>query len=526
MLQTAYDLVWRAAERTPDHLALVDDRSDKQFTYRALLAEIDVIAAGLAERGVKAGMRFATVLPNVLEHALILLALQRLGAVPALVNFRLKPEEIAELIRQGEIAGALVPPAPPLVEAVVAALPRGRVLLVTGAEAVGPAQPFAACRGSASSLPPVPRPDAEDPAFIFYTSGTTGLPKGAIMAHRISEARITWISTQAGLRHGTHNRALGVMPFSHCIGFYGVFLATLAYNGTVYLMAAFDPAATVDMIERHRITYFFAIPTHYHAICHAPNYTPERVASLELALFGGVAIEKPLIERMAREWQATLRHIYGTTEMMNSLYNPEPLAAPATLRPGFFSRVRAVRIGGGPDDVVGPGEEGELIVDMDVDQAFSGYLNRPDATAEKVKGGWYFTGDVVVAEPGGDYTLAGRVDDMIRSGGESIHPEEVEAVLTGHPAIRENSVVGVVDPHWGQIVVACVVADEPVTAAELDAHFRASTLAGYKRPRGYMFMETLPKNAANKVLRRILRDTGAKARKGEVEVEFHAVERR
>ncbi|HEX7007584.1 MAG TPA: AMP-binding protein [Alphaproteobacteria bacterium] len=524
-MQTAYDLVWRAGERTPNHLALVDDRSDRKFTFRELLNEIDTVAAGLAERGVSAGTRFATVLPNLLEHALILLALQRLGAVPALVNFRLKPEEIADLIRQGEIAGALIPPAQPLVDAVAAVLPKGGVLLSAG-EAMGPAEAFAQCRGAARSLPPVPRPDPEDPAFIFYTSGTTGLPKGVVLAHRVSEARITWISTQAGLRHGTHNRALGVMPLSHCIGFYGVFLTTLAYNGTIYLMSAFDPAATIDMIERHRITYFFAIPTHYHAICGAPNYAPERVASLELCLFGGVAIEKPLIERLHREWKATFRHIYGTTEMMNSLYNPEPLGAPATLRPGFFSRTRAVRIGGGPDDVVGPGEEGELIVDMDVAQAFSGYLNRPDATAEKVKGGWYFTGDVVVVEPSGDLTLVGRVDDMIRSGGESIHPEEVEATLTAHPAIREVSVVGVVDPHWGQIVVACVVPGAPVTASELDEHCRASTLAGFKRPRGYLFLDSLPKNAANKVLRRVLRDTALQARKGEGPVEFHAVGKR
>jgi 2-furoate---CoA ligase len=524
-MQTAYEMLWRAGERTPDHLALVDDRSDKQFTYRELLAEIEIIAAGLAERGVTVGTRFATVLPNLLEHALILMALQRLGAVPALINFRLKPEEIAELIRQGEIAGAIVPPSPPLVEAVAAALPTGGVLLTTG-DASAPAQPFAACRGDGRRAPPVPRLDPEDPAFIFYTSGTTGLPKGVVLAQRVSEARVTWISTQAGLRHGTHNRALGVMPFSHAIGFFGVFLVTLAYNGTVYLMSAFDPAATVDMFERHRITYFFAIPTHYHAICAAPNYTPERIASLELALFGGVAIEKPLIQRMAREWKATLRHIYGTTELMNSLYNPDPVDAPATLRPGFFSRTRAVRIGGGPDDVVGPGEEGELIVEMDVAQAFSGYLNRPDATAEKVRDGWYFTGDVVLVEPNGDLTLAGRVDDMIRSGGESIHPEEVEAVLTGHPAIRENSVIGVVDPHWGQIVVACVVPGGKVTATELDEHFRASTLAGYKRPRGYMFMETLPKNAANKVLRRLLRDAAVKARQGDGPVEFHAIGKR
>jgi 2-furoate---CoA ligase len=144
---------------------------------------------------------------------------------------------------------------------------------------------------------------------------------------------------------------------------------------------------------------------------------------------------------------------------------------------------------------------------------FSGYLNRPDATAEKVRDGWYFTGDIVRVEDGGDLTLFGRVDDMIRSGGENIHPEEVEEVVGRHPAVAECSVVGVPDPRWGQVVVACVVPKgEAPDAAELDGHCRASRLAAFKRPRGYLFVETLPKNAVNKVLRRLVRERAEAAR--------------
>jgi acyl-CoA synthetase (AMP-forming)/AMP-acid ligase II len=522
-VQTAYDLVWLAAERTPGHLALVDDRSDRALSYCELIAEVDVLAAGLAARGVGPGTRIATALPNLFEHCLVLLALQRLGTVPALLNFRLTPDDIIRLIAQGEMAGAVIIADAPLAEAVKAALPEDGLLLCVG-EATGPAESFAACRGDAAGLPPVPRPDPEDEAFIFYTSGTIGLPKGVVVSHRTSLHRVVWLSTQAGLRHGTHNRALGTVPLSHAIGFYGVFLVTLAFNGTYYVHTAFNPVEAVDLIERHRITYLFSIPQLYFALTMAPNYAPERMASLELVLYGGAAIQPALLDRLEAEWPATIRHIYGTTETMCSLYNPEPVGAPARLRPGFYSRVRVVRLGGGVDDAVAAGEEGELIVDATTEQIFSRYLNRPEETAEKLRDGWYFTGDVCLQRGDGDVELLGRVDDLIRSGGENVHPEEVEAVLAAHPAVREAAVVSVPDSQWGEMVVACVVPTEtPPNAAALDVHFRKSPLARFKRPKGYLILDALPRNAANKVLRRQLRETAAEARKGQSEIAFHEV---
>ena len=210
---------------------------------------------------------------------------------------------------------------------------------------------------------------------------------------------------------------------------------------------------------------------------------------------------------------------------MSSLYNPEPVGQPTRLRPGFYSRVRVIKYDGGPDDVVEPGEEGELIVDATVDTIFSGYLNRPEATAEKMRDGWYYTGDVCIVRDGGDVDLMGRVDDMIRTGGESVHPEEVEDVLGTHPDVREVSVVGVPDEHWGQMVVACVVgAEDGLVVEGLDKHCRRSTLARFKRPRGYVFVEGLPRNAANKVLRRVLREVAAEAREARGDSPFHPTE--
>ena len=194
-MKTAYDLVWIAGERTPDHLALVDDRTDRKLTYRQLLAEVDTVADGLVARGVKGGSRIATILPNFFEHCVVLLAMQRLAAVPALMNARLQPAELAKLVVQSEIDGAIIRKDEALAQAIADALPAGAMLLsVDGA--IGPAQDFAACRGDPSELHAVPRPDPETTAFIFYTSGTTGLPKGVVITHRTSEHRIVWISTR------------------------------------------------------------------------------------------------------------------------------------------------------------------------------------------------------------------------------------------------------------------------------------------------------------------------------------------
>ena len=333
-----------------------------------------------------------------------------------------------------------------------------------------------------------------------------------VIPHRTTEHRLSFLSTEGGLRHGTHNRALGMVPLSHAIGFYCVFLATLAYNGTYYVMSAFNAEAALDMIERHQVTYLFSIPTLYGAMVSAPNYRPERMASLELVLYGGAPIHPPLLERIAREWPAKIRHIYGTTEIMSPLHFPDPVGRPTRLRPNYGARVRVVRQGGGPDERVRPGETGELIVDAESDVTFESYLDRPDATSEKLREGWYFTGDVCVLREDGDLELIGRVDDLIRSGGESVYPEEVEAMLATHPTVREVCVIGIPDDKWGEMVVACVVFGRADAKCEaLDGHLKASSLARFKRPRGYLALDSLPRNAANKVLRRELREAAIRA---------------
>ena len=513
-MHTGYELVWIAAERTPNHTAIVDDRTDRTLTYAELIAEIDAVAAGFAARGIGRGSRVATALPTLWEHCIATLALMRVNAVPALLNFRLKPEEITDICTACEIDAAIILPDADLASALAAVLPGGAPVWSVGG-AAGPAVDFVDCRAPASTLAAYEKPAETDMAFLFFTSGTTGLPKAVVLNHRTTEHRLVWLSTQGGLIQGSHSRALGCMPLSHAIGFYGVFLVTLVFNGTFYVVSEFNPQAIVDLVEREKITYAFCVPTMFQAMVAMPNYTPAKMASMEIILYGGITIDPDLLVHIDREWGGKIRHIYGTTETMSSLSNPNPVGQHATLRPGYYNRTRLVRIDGdGPDDIVAAGEEGELIADATVDTIFTEYLGRPDATAEKLRDGWYYTGDVFLQEDNGDITLVGRVDDMIRSGGESIHPEEVEAVLETHAGVSEVSVIGVLDAKWGQMVVASVVSKSDDTAGlftDLDSYCRASSLAGFKRPKAYHFVDTLPRNAANKVLRRLLRDAATEA---------------
>ncbi len=503
-MQTVWDHVRLAARRTPDRIAMADDRGGRRASFAELVGEAETVAAGLAAAGLEPGARAAVTLPNFWEHAVAVLALHRLGAVPCLMNPRLKAGEAGALMRDAGARLALCAADEAVAAAAVEAVgDAGRVFCV-GGEAAG-AREFSSCRGDGADLPPWTAPDPEALSLVLYTSGTTGLPKGVMLPHRVTDARVLYVTTQCGLRHGAHNRSLGLMPLFHAVGLYSAFLATLAMNGTYHVHSVFDPGAAAEALERERITFLYGAPAHFHALLSLPDFPERDTGSVETLVYAGAVMPGPLLERVRAAFpRARMTNIYGTTEVMNALYMPDPVGRPTRYRPGFYSDVRIARIGGGVDDLCTVGEEGEILVDASADATFSGYLGRPEATAEKLVDGWYRTGDVAARLADGDLDLRGRVDDMIVSGGENIHPEEVETTLRGHGGVRDVAVVGVPDDRLTERVVACVVADgaDPET---LDAWCRASELADYKRPRGYVFVDELPRNAANKVLRRELR---------------------
>jgi 2-furoate---CoA ligase len=223
-----------------------------------------------------------------------------------------------------------------------------------------------------------------------------------------------------------------------------------------------------------------------------------------------------LTERVAEVFRPDVfvNHL-GSTEVYTFTVCDRILTKPTCAgRPGLFGRARIIRPDperrGSPDDVVTRGETGELIVGLDSPEAFSGYWRRPDADEKAIRGGWYFTGDLVYEDADGDLYTVGRVDDMIISGGENVHPVEVEDVLLRHADVADACVVGLPDARLGQIVAAFVVAraGATITGESLDEHCRgASDFASFKRPRRYEIVDAVPKSPTGKLLRRVLLDS-------------------
>jgi 2-furoate---CoA ligase len=285
------------------------------------------------------------------------------------------------------------------------------------------------------------------------------------------------------------------MPLYHTMGVHSL-IAMHLVGGCYVCQPDWDAEAALELIERERITSLYLAPTLYHDLVWHPRLAEFDVSSVETLAYAGAAMTSALVQRCVEAFSPRLfvNH-YGATEIYTFSVHRDQRAKPGCAgRPALNARLRL-------------DERGEILCHMSSEEAFAGYWNRPDADEKAIEDGWYHTGDVGRLDEDGDLWLDGRLDDMIVSGGENVHPLEVEEVLARHPAVREVAVVGAPDDRLGHKVVAFVVAEREATAEELDAHCLASdTLARFKRPRDYRFVDELPKSPSGKILRRMLRE--------------------
>jgi 2-furoate---CoA ligase len=501
-------LLERAAERRPDATAVVD--GTRRLTYADLATQGAALGRGLADLGVGTGDRVLIALKNRLEHVLAYWALQLIGAVPAPVNFRLSSGELGYIIEDAAPRAALFESA-----TAAAVLPAARgqapLIFVGDGPPPGGARPFATLLSPGGAAPPDRAPRESDLSLILYTSGTTGRPKGVPRTHRNHHAGALAHVIQCGYVWG--ERTLGVMPLYHTMGIHSL-TSVAAVNGCFVCQADWSADRALSLIEADQITALYLIPTLFHDLVHAPGFRSERVRSVRKVAYAGAPMLAALTDACVKAFRPDVfvNH-YGSTEIYTFSVFPDVHTRPGCAgRPGIHSRLRIVTASTerrvSPDEVVPAGEKGEIIASLDSEEAFAGYWQRPDADAKALRDGWYFTGDMGSVDEAGDLHVSGRVDDMIISGGENIHPVEVEEVLARHPRVRDVAVVGEADERWGERVVAFVVpADGDVTAALLDRHCRESPdLASFKRPRRIVFVEEIPKTASGKILRRLLRD--------------------
>jgi 2-furoate---CoA ligase len=249
------------------------------------------------------------------------------------------------------------------------------------------------------------------------------------------------------------------------------------------------------------------VPTLYHDLVHHPQFAVSDVSSVRKLGFAGAPMTDGLLKKLQAEFKPDLfvNH-YGSSEIYTFTIGQNAPNKPGSAgRAGINQNVRVVKLGAASvDDIAEVGEDGEIIALLAGDESFEGYWRRPDADAKALRDGWYFTGDTGFIDGDGDLFVTGRVDDMIITGGENVSPVEIESCLSLHAAVSEVAVIGVPDERWGKVVAAFIKRRAAVEAEELDAYCRSSGLAGFKRPRRYVFVEEIPKSPVGKLLRRKL----------------------
>jgi 2-furoate---CoA ligase len=496
----------QAVKRFPEATAVVDDQV--RWSYRDLYDEVTAVAANMQRFSLTPGDHVLVVLKNSRENMVIYWACQLLGLIYTPVNFRMSPAELTYCVTDSDPRIVFSEEANrATIEAALKQAQSPARAFSVGAETG--ADTYAELRRRGGTLQPV-LPIADDAlAIMLYTSGTTGRPKGVPRSHHneASAAEAHIIQNLYTLFEST----IGVMPFYHTMGM-RTLLSTTFLNGKLVLLPDYSPEAALELLAREKVTSLYLVPTLYYDLVSRPQIDSYDLRTLTRLGYAGAAITSSLTQSCFERFQPKVfvNH-FGSSEIYTfticSWLDRKPTCAG---RPGFHEDVRIVTADPTrkvlPDEVVGVDTPGEVIVSLSSPEAFRGYWQRPDADEKALRQGWYFTGDLGVWDQDGDLWVQGRVDDMLISGGENIHPLEVEDVIARHPKVAEVAVAGLPDERWGQIVVAFVVpVDASLTTDELDQFCLANPhLARFKRPRRYVFVKEVPKSAVGKILRRKL----------------------
>ncbi len=470
--------------------------------YRQLAARVAALAGHLRGRcGVRAGERVAIFSANCPEYLEALHAIHWAGAISVPVNYKLHARELAHVLSD---SGARV--------VCVSGALKGDALAAGAGAAALQVLGDAAWEQAAQGAPlPLQECAPEDVASLFYTSGTTGRPKGVMQTHRnLLAMTMAYFTDVDDVRHD--DAMVYAAPMSHGAGLYNYAHMLRGARHVVPESGGFDPAELVRLAAGVGRLSLFAAPTMVHRLVEHVRSTGADVGGFKTIVYGGGPMYVEDLRRAIDAMGQKFVQIYGQGEspMTITALAREHLAD--TAHPRWAERIASVgvahscvqvRVVDGQDRPVPAGELGEVVVRGET--VMAGYWGNAEATAQTLRGGWLHTGDVGQLDEHGFLTLRDRSKDVIISGGSNIYPREVEEVLLQHPRVREAAVVGRRDAEWGEVVVAFLVADgAPVPDAELDALCLAH-IARFKRPKAYRWVQALPKNSYGKVLKTELR---------------------
>jgi long-chain acyl-CoA synthetase len=486
-----------AAERTPSKIALRCEQ--RALSYEELSRRISKVAGALRAAGIQRGDRVAILAPNCLEYVELIVGIADVGAIAATLN----PRSTAhELVGACDDCGARVLFVHETLAAVAgAARPRSiEHVIQIGAELDG-------WRDAAEPAAPDPSISETDPFTLVYSSGTTGRPKGIVISHRSRTLTFHGMAMEYGC-YGPDDLQLGIAPMAHGAGF-AFIMASLYFGGTVDVLPRFDAELVVRRLATEPFTGVFMVPTHFQSIFALEAAVLARhrggARALRTIMSNAAALPQASKEKIVEYWGPGLLHeTYGSTEagVVTNLRPAYQLTRQRSVGPAFaLNRIRLLDSAG---NEVKRGEVGELYSASPY--LFNGYWQQPQEEAAALRDGWVTAGDLARQDDDGFYYIVDRKKDLVITGGINVYPREIEEVLHQHPAIRESAVVGVADERWGEALRAYIVVKQGtnVDARDLDAHCR-TTLASYKVPKEFRFIEALPRNAGGKVLKALLR---------------------
>ncbi|HEY4470847.1 MAG TPA: AMP-binding protein [Stellaceae bacterium] len=499
-------LLFDVARRLPEQPAVSDER--QSWNYRELMQRVAGVAGGLRARGLRPGDRVLLCLENCGEFFELLFGCWAAGlcAVPA--NARLHPREVEYIA--GNCGARLLITTPALADALAPLA--SAVETLDAVISTRTAEYDALISKSKPALPEVG--DPTDRAWLFYTSGTTGRPKGAVLTHRnlLFMSQCYYADIDRLDERDTH---LLAAPVSHGAGLYA--LPFLLQGAHQIVLPHFEVPAILDAIAGHEHVSFFAAPTMLTRLVHMPQMPDADLANLKTIYYGGGPMYVADLEKALHLFGPRLYQLFGQGESPMTITGLNQRLHADSAHPRWRERLGScglarsgvlVKVVDDDDREVPPGEVGEVVTKSDC--VMDGYWQNPEANAETLRGGWLHTGDLGSMDEDGFLTLRDRSKDMIISGGSNIYPREIEEVLLRHPDVVEASVVGRPHADWGEEVVAFVVTkpDTEVPPKELNAALDKLCLdhvARFKRPREYRFVEALPKNNYGKVLKTELR---------------------
>jgi acyl-CoA synthetase (AMP-forming)/AMP-acid ligase II len=504
-------LLTKAARSFPDNLALV--HGQKRLNYSGFNARVNRLANAFYRLGLKKGDNVALLQYNYPEMLESMFACFKagLGAVP--INWRLHPKEFAFIMDHSQSRAAII--SREFNEAILEVrnlIPNVRSLItLDGAQGELMDYETLLSAESDSFMDVDVQPD--DLAWLFYTSGTTGLPKGAMLTHRNLLAMTMNFYADICPGFGPDDVVLHAAPLSHGSGCYALPNIGKAAANVILDSKSFDPELIFRTIQEYRVTNMFAAPTMIKLMVESPAVDRYDHSSLKSLNYGGAPMLAEDLKQAMSKLGPCMVQLFGQAESpMTITYLPHR----DHVQEGSTEQMKRLSSAGIPrtdvevkifdpdDNELSAGETGEIVTRSDL--VMKGYWRNSEATAETIKNGWLHTGDMGYLDDEGYLFIMDRSKDMIISGGENIYPREIEEVLVKHPAVREVAVIGVPDPKWGESIKAVISLFEGESATEDDLiDFCKENLASYKKPKSVDFVEELPKNNYGKILKRELR---------------------